>query len=166
MPSQSIMLITSKPEKILLVCWSETADMKSIYCWKETGPVQLVGSKAVASIIFTLNVVVLYVCMYKSGYINVCTWTRIHIYCSPSTHVCVYLSPTSVRKRAALFLSKYASMNLHCCLSLAAFHSGRCVAEKQTLKSVIRKERLLWWERSCSVWSELTGWIITLSQDR
>lgn len=43
----------------------------------------------------------------------------------------MHLCPTILRNRAALLLSQYAIVNLHYFVSLAAFHSGRSVAEEQ-----------------------------------
>lgn len=75
----------------------------------------------------------LYLCMYKPVYINM--YTNTYNYLQLSEYTRVYRCLTSLRKRAALLLSKYASMNLHCLVSLAAFHSGS-VAEKQRLWNV------------------------------
>jgi len=87
MPSQSIMLITSKPEKILLVCWSEEAYMKSIYSWKEARLGHLVGSKNSSAHFFYLKCgvfacVYVWICVRKHLLITLplYIYVRIHVF--------------------------------------------------------------------------------------
>lgn len=70
-------------------------------------------------------------CMYKSVYINTYSCLLLSLSLCRCAYRCILFCPAILRNKAALLLSQYAIMNLHYFVSLAAFHSGKTVAEEQ-----------------------------------